>query len=120
MTTPWLISASRRNSPAVIPAYLVGTKGLARDSCPSNPGRRRRGDAVIPFEDVCTDRGCKSPRPSRCEARPTSNSTHGDIMPSPSDSPTRGCSPAFTSVDKWWGVPLVSMPIDNELLPARR
>ena len=34
------------------------TPELARDSAPSNPGSGRRGDAVIPFEDVSADRGC--------------------------------------------------------------
>ena len=33
------------------------TPGLARDSAPSNPYSGRRGDAVIPLEDVCAGRG---------------------------------------------------------------
>ncbi len=109
--------------------------GLSRKVLkPAYPGYNPwAGEGLRPFEPRqrpprgCCDPlgGClrrpwlrPSPRPSRCEARPTASSTPGDILPSPSDHPRRGYSPAFNSVDKWWGVPGITLGLARDSAPS--
>jgi len=101
---------------------------------PSYPRYNRgAGEGLRPFEPWqrpprgCCDplRGCPRPpwlrappRPSRCDARPTSSSTHVNTLPSPSDHPRRGYSPAFNSVDKWWEVPGITAGLARDSTPS--
>ncbi len=109
------------------PGWLPGPVTCREPAYPRyNP---RAGEGRCPFEPRhWPPRGCCAPlrtlgqgwrrpwtralpRPSRCDARPAPTSTPGDTLPSPSDSPMRGYSPALNTVDKWWGVPLFRCPV---------
>ena len=80
-------------------------RGAGEGRCPFEPRQRPPRGCCAPLRTLGQGWTRALPRPSRCDARPTSTSTPGDTLPSPSDSPTRGYSPALNTVDKWWGVP---------------
>ena len=107
------------------PAYPRYNRGAGEGLRPFEPRQRPSRGCCAPLRTLGQGRTRALPRPSRCDARPTSTSTPGDTLPSPSDSPMRGYSPALNTVDKWWGVPHLGIPRlapgrmepDNPILP---